>query len=162
MNRKFDTGTTTVEFAIVAAALLMMIFSVLEVGRTYYVYAMLDEVTRRAARLAAVCPVNDPAIPRLAIFNASGDASESSLVKNLMPANVVIDYLDETNTVVASPSVASGFAQIRYVRARVVGFQHEMYVPFADGLASFFMNEFESILPRESLGIPREGAIRPC
>jgi len=162
MIRNHHTGIATVEFAIAAAVLFIMIFGVLEVGRTYFVYAMLDEVTRRGARLAVVCPVNDPAIPQMAIFNASGDASESSLVKNLMPANVVIEYLDDANAVVASPSIPTGFAQIRYVRARIVGFQHQMFVPFANALASFFMGEFESTLPRESLGIPREGIVTPC
>ena len=162
MIKKHATGTTTVEFAIVAAALFMMIFGVLEVGRAYFVYAMLDEVTRRAARLATVCPVSDPAIPQLAIFNTSGDSSESGLVNNLVPSNVVIDYLNAAHAVVALPSTAAGFAQIRYVRAQIVGFQHQMYVPFVDDLASFFMPAFESSLPRESLGIPREGTITPC
>lgn len=155
-------GTTTVEFAIVAAVLFMMIFGVFEVGRAYYVYSMLDEVTRRGARLAAVCPVNDPAIAQMAVFNASGDASASGLVMGLTPGHVVIDYLDAGNGVVTAPTDLPGFMQIRYVRARVVGYQHNVAVPFVAGLASIQMPEFETILPRESLGVPREGAITPC
>lgn len=161
MSRSRQKGLTTVEFAFVGAVLFMMIFGVLEVGRAFYVYSMLDEVARRGSRLAAVCPVNDPAVPQLAVFNSSGDGSDSALVKGLVPSNVVVDYLDANAAVVTDPAV-SGFAEIRFVRARVVGFQHSMMVPFVAGLDNFQMPEFESILPRESLGIPREGAIRPC
>lgn len=162
MTRHREKGTTTVEFAIAAAALFLMIFGVLEIGRAFFVYAMLDEVTRRAARLAVVCPVNDPAVPQLAIFNSSGDPSDSAFVNGLTPAHVVIDYIDATNSVVASPADPAGFAQIRFVRARVVGYEHQFVVPFVAGMTKLLMPSFETILPRESLGIPREGAITPC
>ena len=155
-------GSTTVEFAIVAAVLFIMIFRVFEVGRGYYTYSMLDEVTRRGARLAAVCPINDPAIAQMAVFNASGDSSGSNLVIGLTPGHVAIDYLDDANNVVATPADPANFLQIRYVRVRVVGYQHDVSLPFVVGLSSVTMPEFESILPRESLGIPREGAITPC
>ncbi len=150
------------EFAIVAAVLFVMIFGVFEVARAYFVYSMLDEVTRRGTRLAAVCPINDPAIAQMAVFNASGDGTESALVKDLMPAHVVIDYLDRDAAVVTNPTETSGYARIHYVRARVVGFQHSFTVPFVSGLATITMPELESILPRESLGVPREGAITAC
>lgn len=163
MYRHRENGTTTVEFAIAAAALFLMIFGVLEVGRGYFVYAMLDEVTRRAARLAVVCPVNDPAVPQMAVFNSSGDPSDSPLVNGLTPAHVVIDYIDNANSVIALPAEPTGFAQIRYVRARIVGYEHHFVLPFAAaGMATIQMPAFETILPRESLGIPRDGAITPC
>jgi len=162
MNAQRQKGSTTVEFAIVAAVLFIMIFGVFEVGRGYYTYSMLDEVTRRGARLAAVCPINDPAIAQMAIFNASGDGSNSNLVIGLTPGHVVIDYLDDASNVVATPADPANFLQIHYVRARVVGYQHDVSLPFIVGLTSVVMPEFESILPRESLGIPREGAITPC
>lgn len=160
MSRRHQTGLTTVEFAIVAAVLLLMIFGVLEMGRAFFVYSMLDDVARRGSRLAAVCPVNDPAVSQLAVFNPSGDGSDSPLVKGLSPANVVVDYLDANAAVVTNPAT-TGFAQIRYVRARIVGFQHSMIVPLG-AITAFQMPKFESILPRESLGIPREGSITPC
>ena len=47
MNMRYSKGTTTVEFAIVAALLFTMIFGVFEVGRGYYTYAMIDEATGR-------------------------------------------------------------------------------------------------------------------
>ena len=162
MFARRQKGTTTVEFAIVAAVLFFMIFGVFEVGRGYYTYSMLDEVTRRGARLAAVCPINDPAVAQMAIFNASGDGSNSNLVSGLTPGHVVIEYLNANGNVVANPADPANFLQIRYVRSRVVGYQHNVSLPFIVGLTSVTMPEFESILPRESLGIPREGAITPC
>ena len=155
-------GITTVEFAIVAVLLFTMIFGVIEVARGYYVYTMLGDVARRGARLATVCPINDPAVPQMAVYNASGNTGGSSLVKGLVPANVVIDYLDANGTVVTTPGDPASFPQIRYVRARVVGFEHTFVVPFAAGISSLTMPEFESILPRESLGVPREGVITSC
>jgi Flp pilus assembly protein TadG len=162
MKIRKQRGVSTVEFAIVAALLMIMILGVIEIGRAYYMYAMLDEVTRRGARLAAVCPVNDPAIPQLAVFNAAGDTSNSTLAMGLSPANVVIEYLDANNAVVANPGNAAGFVQIRYVRARVVGFVHQIQVPFVTGIGSVLMPELATVLPRESLGVPRDGALTPC
>jgi Flp pilus assembly protein TadG len=162
MKFRQTRGTTTVEFAIVAAVLFSMIFGVLEVARGYYVYAMLDEVSRRGARLAAVCPVNDPAVPQLSVFNASGATGQSPLVNGLSPDNVVIDYLDANNNVVGDPTNPANFVQIRYVRARVVGYVHDIAVPFVAGMGSITMPQFQTVLPRESLGVPREGAITPC
>ena len=155
-------GVTTVEFAIVGLVVFIMIFGVIEVARGYYVYTMLGDVARRGARLAAVCPINDPAVPQMAIYNASGNTGESGLVKGLVPANVVIDYLDTNGNVVATPSDPANFAQIIYVRARVIGFEHTLVVPFVAGISSIAMPEFASILPRESLGIPREGVVTSC
>lgn len=156
------TGTSTVEFALVAAILFTMIFGVFEVGRGYYAYSMLEEVSRRGARLAAVCPINDAAVPQLAVFNDAGDGDESFLVKGLTPGHVRIDYLDADNAVVTNPTEPAGFLRIRYVRARVVGFAYQVNVPYVAGLGSITMPEFTTILPRESLGVPREGAITPC
>jgi Flp pilus assembly protein TadG len=162
MSNRRQKGTTTVEFAIVAAVVLTMIFGVLEIGRGYYVYAMLDDVARRGARLAAVCPINDPAISQMAIYNDSGDASNSPHVNALTPGHVVIDYLDDNNGVVTTPTDPIQFGEIRYVRARVIGYTHTFIAPFVGDGASIEMPQFESILPRESLGVPREGAITPC
>ena len=109
------------EFALVANVVFILMFAVFEIGRAYFVYASLDEVTRRGARVAVVCPVNDPAIGRMAIFNTSGNAGPSSLVSGLTPAHIAVEYLDQNNTVVGNPADAAGFVQIRYVRVRVSG-----------------------------------------
>jgi Flp pilus assembly protein TadG len=162
MNMQRSRGTTTVEFSIVAAVVFTLIFAVLEVGRGYFIYSMLEEVGRRGSRLAAVCPVNDPAVPRLAVFNASADASPSQMVRGLTPGQVVIDYLDTNGVTVADPSNPANFTSIHYVRARVIGYVFSVNVPLLAGIADVTMPDFESILPRESLGVTREGVITPC
>ena len=162
MNTRYQKGTTTVEFAVVGLVLCISILGVFEVGRGYYSAAMLEEVARRGARLAAVCPVNDPAISQLAILNASGDSGESRFVAGLQPANVLIDYIDENGAVIGNPGDPSAFLQIRYVRARISGFTYGVSIPFVAGLATLTMSDFSHILPRESLGVPRTGVVTPC
>lgn len=162
MNRNRQSGMSTVEFALVSAVLMSLLIGMLEVGRASFVYAAMDEVTRRGARLAAVCPVGDPAIRRLAIFNGAGDTGTSGLVTTLAPENIVVEYLDQDAGVIVNPADAASFVRIRYVRVRVVGFRHTLNIPFLAAVSTFTMPEFAAVLPRESLGVPRTGAITPC
>jgi hypothetical protein len=104
--------------------------------------------------MAVVCPINDPAIAQAAAF-------DGTLVTGLDPSDIVIEYLDDNAAVVADPANA-GFRSIRYVRVRIPGFQHQMLIPLAAPLAQITMPEYATVLPRESLGIPRVGAIVPC
>ena len=53
MNRNRTRGTTAVEFAIVVATLMIVIFGVLDLSRIVYLRMTLEEGVRRAARLAA-------------------------------------------------------------------------------------------------------------
>jgi len=152
---KNQKGIAVVEFAIVAALLFTMIFGVIEVGRAFFVSSALDEATRRGARMAAVCPINDPAIAQAAAFN-------NALIPDLDPGDFAVEYLTAAGAVVGNPAVPSGFLLIRYVRVRVVGYQHQMFIPFVAALTPFLMPEFSTVLPRESLGIPRDGVITPC
>ena len=146
-------GLATVEFAIVAAVLFTMIFGVIEVARAFFVSSALDEATRRGARMAAVCPINDPAIFQAAAF-------DNAVLPDLDAGDIAVEYLDTAGAVVGSPATSAGFRQIRYVRVRVVGFQHQMFIPFVSAL--FVMPEYATVLPRESLGIPRDGVVVPC
>ncbi len=155
MTRYRQHGLTTVEFAVVAAVLFMMIFGVIEVGRAFFVASALDEATRRGARMAAVCPINDPAIALSAAF-------DNALIPGLDAGDIVVEYLDDSANVIANPADAAGFITIRFVRVRVVGFQHQMFIPLVPGLAQFTMPEYATIIPRESLGIPRTGVVTPC
>jgi len=151
-------GMTLVEFAIVGAVALMMIYAVLEIARAIFVANALNEATRRGARMAAVCPINDTAIAQVATFNASGAGNTSPIVNDLDTSDFVLEYLGRTGNVLGSP--ADNFLAIRYVQLRVVNFQHELLIPYAN--ITFTMPEFSTRLPRESLGVPRSGAITPC
>ena len=135
-----------------------MIFAVLELARAVFVANALTEATRRGARVAAVCPINDPAIAQVATFNAPGAGNTSPIIKQLDTTDFVLEYLDSSGVVIGDP--AGNFGLIRYVQLRVVDFQHDLLIPFAQ--ATFTMPEFRTTLPRESLGVPRDGVITPC
>ena len=155
MSRLKQRGLSTVEFAIVALVLFMLIFAVIEVGRAFFVASALDEASRRGARMAAVCPINDPAIFQAAAFN-------NAVIPDLDAGDIQVESLDAAGANVGAPATAAGFRLIRYVRVRVVGYQHQMLIPLLTALGPFFMPEFAAVLPRESLGIPRIGVITPC
>ncbi len=154
-------GITTVEFAIVALVLLTVIIAIIDISRLYFSAAALNEGTRRGARMAAVCPVNDPAIAQAAVFNTSGDAGASRIVGGLQTEHIDVLYLDSSGTPVANPEEEAGFDMVRYVRVRINGgFQLQTFIPGFQQLIP--VPDFAATLPRESLGIPREGVVVPC
>lgn len=155
MNARRQRGLSVVEFSIVAAVLFILIFAVIEVGRAFFVAATLDEATRRGARMAVVCPINDPAISQAAAF-------DNNVISDLDASDISVEYLTMGGGTVASPATPANFRQIRFVRVAVVGYTHQMIIPFATALLPFTMPNFTTVLPRESLGIPRTGAITPC
>jgi Flp pilus assembly protein TadG len=155
--RAKQTGTTTVEFAIVASVMFMILFGVIEFGRIMFVANALDESTRRGARLAAVCPVGDPMPAQAAIL--AGTDGVSVIAPDLTTANVAIAYLDVNGAPVANPAV--NLAAVRYVRTSIVNYRQRMLIPFI--MPSFFMPSFAATLPAESLGYgPTPQAFVPC
>ena len=151
-------GLALVEFAIVGALAITLILAVLEFSRAIFVINALTEATRRGARVAAVCPIYDPAIAQVATFNAPGAGNNSPFIKDLDTTDFVLEYLGASGNVLEDP--AANFGLIRYVQVRVVGFQHTLLIPNAN--FTFTMPEFSTRLPRESLGVPRSGEITPC
>ena len=150
-------GATTVEFAIIGVAMLLVLFGVIEVARAMFVMNALGEATRRAARIATVCPINDAAIAQVGLFNAPG-SSGNRVVGGLSAANLSVQYLDGNGGVVSDPT--GNFAQIQFVRTRIINFQHQMLIPFSTYI--FTTPDFATTLRRESLGVPRDGVIQPC
>jgi TadE-like protein len=149
VSPKLQKGTTTVEFAIVGAVLLTIMFAVIEFGRVLFTYAVLNEGTRRGARVAAVCPVNDPAIAQETAFAS---------LPGLTTQNVAVEYLNQNGGMIGDP--AGSFGAIEYVQVRIVNYQHPMWIPFLNLVLT--VPDFAATLPRESLGVPRDGVITPC
>jgi Flp pilus assembly protein TadG len=141
-------GVTMVEFAIVAAALMMLLFACLEFGRATYSFAALNEGTRRAARLAAVCPLNDPKIA--AAVNFLG-------ISGFTNANVSVNYLDSTGAALgAAPPVVN----VYYVRVGIVGFTIPLAIPMVS--PTLTSPSFTVTLPAESLGVSNTGVSTAC
>lgn len=153
-----QSGVTTVEFAIIAASLFMVVFAVIEFARVLYTWNTLNEVTRRGARVAVVCPVNHSAIQRVALLNGPGDAGGSAVVYGLTPEHIRVEYLDVLGGPIADPMAE--FTSIRFVRVSVVDYRHEVLIPFMPAILT--APAVATVLPRESLGVPREGAGPEC
>ena len=142
--RHRQRGLTSVEFAVIGAVLMIMLFATLEFGRLLYTFAVLGEGTRRAARLAAVCPLGSPNIR-----NTVGFAD----LPNFNPGNVLVLYLD------ANGFPSGVYAAISYVQVQIVGYTIPLSIPFINPRIT--APAFKVTLPRESLGVSGT-AVTPC
>jgi Flp pilus assembly protein TadG len=141
-------GVVMVEFAIVGAVLLAVIFGCLEFGRATYTLAALDEGTRRAARLAAVCPVNDPVIAPAVNF-----AGLAGFNNTTGPGgNVNLQYLDVNGAVLTGVPAAGA---VYYVRVGVAGYSIPLFIPGLN--VTIASPTFTATLPAESMGLSVSG-----
>jgi Flp pilus assembly protein TadG len=160
-NYKRQQGLASVEFAIVGLVSLVILFGTLEVARMMFTMNMLQEATRRAARMAAVCTVDNPGIARAALFNSSGSGTTSPFINGLTTANIQVDYLDAAGTpVVGYATDVAAYLAIDYVRVQIINFQHQLIVPGLN--LSFITRPYPTIMPRESLGIAKSGQSSTC
>jgi hypothetical protein len=144
-RRNRQRGTTTVEFAIVGGVLFTILFAIIEFGRVVFTLNMLQEGARRAARVAAVCSMDNGAIKAATKVSPRVDPS----------GNAEVQYLTEDGT------PTQEFAQVRYVRVSIRNYEISIGIPFID-ITTFTAPEFEATLPRESLGVTREGPTTLC
>lgn len=151
MDRGRQMGLTTVEFSIVGLVLFVLLFGVIEVGRALFVWNTIVESTRRAARVAAVCPIDHNKVKQVAIFSES---DVSPLLPNLDVSNIQLSYLD----INGSPSAS--YASIRYVNAAIQGYAHTLLIPVVG--TTITMPPFSTTLPAESLGWVPEDKARVC
>jgi Flp pilus assembly protein TadG len=149
VTRRAQTGITTVEFAIIGLVAIIVLLGVLEFSRLMFVANALNEATRRGARMAAVCPLNDPAIAQVTVFNAPGGTGTSPVVSGLATSNVQVEYLNGAGVATAT------YEAIRFVRVSITGFQHTLLIPVFG--QTFTTQGYPTTLPRESLGVPRVG-----
>jgi Flp pilus assembly protein TadG len=154
-TRSRQKGTTSVEFAIIGTLFFVILFGIIEMGRTLFVWNALADITRRTARIAAVCPPNNTSVVRAAIYNAVGNAGSSSLVKGLNPTDVKVSYL--TSTLAPAPNPATtGFSSVRYVQASIDGYTHQMLIPTFN--FTLTPPDFSTTVPAESLGRWKDAA----
>ena len=145
-GRKQKKGIAVVEFTIVSTVLLLLILSVASIG--YYMYSLqtLNNMTRKAARLAAVCNISTASqtgiITSVIDENAPSDFEQKHLV---------IEYLDSSSTLTTT------FDEIRYVRARITDYNYQFtaVLSFLGDSGLVETPEFETTLPAENLGVIR-------
>ena len=147
--RQRQNGIAIVEFAIVGAMTFVVLIGVIEVGRVFFTFNALEEATRRGARVAAVCEVNDPAIADITVFSSALAPGSSTLVGGLTSGNVAVEYLTSAGGVIADP--IGDYGDIAFVRVRIVNFQYQLLIPIV--ARTFTVPPFATTLPRESLGV---------
>lgn len=134
-------GTTVSEFALVGLVFFTVLFALIDFSRIFWNLAALDEATRRGARVAAVCPANDPYVAQTALFGG--------LIPGLETKHIVVEYLDIKGDPV-DPTTAIGYGSIRFVRVSIENLQLRTFIP---GLQKMLPTPgFETTIPRESLG----------
>ena len=143
--KKQAQGTFLIEFAIIAAALFTILFAVIELSRIIWIWNTADEATRRGARVAAVCPIDHPAVPEATIFATAGSGGPSPILRGLDTSNVSVAYLDEFG------DAETVFGDIKYVRVSLNGYTVTPLIPFID--TTFTLPKFETTIPSESLGL---------
>ena len=146
---KRTDGVYMVEFAIVATVLLTVIFGCLEFARATYTLAALNEGTRRAARLAAVCPINDPVIAPAVNFAGLPGFNPAS--------NVNLQYLDVNGASLGNAPAASA---VYYVQVGVAAYSIPLAIPVLN--LSITSPPFTATLPAESLGVSGAGVTTAC
>jgi hypothetical protein len=92
------TGSVTVELALVLPLLLTLVLGTLEVARLLYVVNTVQDVTRTAARMAAVTDFSDPtaiaALKQRALLNSDANGT-LPLVPEIGAAQLRIEYLGQ-------------------------------------------------------------------
>ncbi len=157
-------GVTIIEFTLIVLAVLMLIFFAFEMGRYVFTMQMLNEMTRKASRLAAVCTVD--------INKNIRDLSQvvENRPINFESENLEISYLDLSGDTVGITGYENGtqtgdtiVSQIRYVKSEVINYQFQLtpLLSFLGDSGKIDMPSFSTILPSESLGIIRNNEGNP-
>lgn len=125
-------GGAAVEFAVIAAVFFTLLIGIAEMGRLLWTWNAAAEATRRGARLAVVCSMNDVDI--------------KTHMREMLPAlansNISIDYLDPPN----APNTCTS-ATCKEVSVRLTGYTHQTIIPFVP--LSVPLPPFQTTLPRE-------------
>ena len=154
-------GLASLEFAISGLATLIILFGAIEMGRMMFTMNTLAEATRRGARVASVCLIDDPQIARIAVFNSSGSGTDSPILKDLTTNNIAVEYLNaDGGVLVGAAGDDSIYTQIRYVRVRITDYQYRFIIPGVDIV--FTAPQFPTTVPRESLGVPKPDQTSTC
>lgn len=176
-----EAGVAAVEFALLASLFFLLVFGVLEVARAIYLFNTLQEVTRRAASMAANSKFDSATLDTIRQQALFADANGNLVLGDpVTPAYLKIDYLslsrDSTGALTAQPASPMpscsatnmlncltnpyGASCIRLVRVRVcdpkgtddcTAVPYQMLFPLVD-LSLLKLPRSETIVPAQSLG----------
>lgn len=178
LRKRGESGSTAVEFSLIAFVLFALIFGTIEVARAMFVWNTMAHITARAARTAAMTNFNDSAamtkLRRDALAIAAVD-DRLILANEITHENIVIDYLQRDGikavTTLTSPTENAAICMtnpndarcIHFVRARLCKkdsecSDHVPYVPLVPFPGVDKLNVpmpwFSAVVPVETLGTP--------
>lgn len=141
-----QAGLYLVEFALVSGVFFFMMFGAIEVSRLMFTWSALDAITQRGARMAAVCPLNDPAIGQTAIFGENGG---NAVISGITAENIQIRYLN------AGGNATANRANVSFVEVSIQNYTFQMLIPeTVEGFIAPLLTApaFTTTVPAESLG----------
>mgnify|MGYP000011708635 CR=1 FL=1 len=144
-------GLAIVEFTLVSWLVFLLIFLILGVGVYVFSLQMVSEATRKAARLATVCWVEDR-------DNIAGMIVQDIPLIGFSASNIEVAYLDGSGTEITTGYTTDpGFGDIKFVRARATGYGIQLIsnLNFLGNSGYLAAPAFETILPAENLGVIR-------
>ncbi|WP_422460585.1 TadE/TadG family type IV pilus assembly protein [Endozoicomonas sp. ALB115] len=126
-SRQQQKGSTVVEFSIAASVFFLILFGVMEFGRVMYTFHLLQESTRRAARVAVVSTKDSAAIWTAA----------NNVVSDLKEGQLKVTYLVKKGT--------------QLVTVKIEGYQIKLLLPIPESL-TITAPAFTTTQIAESLG----------
>lgn len=159
INQHKQKGAETVEFAMIALLLFAVLFAIIEFSRALFVWNALAEATRRGARMAVVCPYQNPVpnnspIKQVAIFgNKTSSLANSPIIAGLTPAMLKVRYLNEAGGSETDQTLIK-FTEVSIDVSPTTGYKHTLLIPLWGRSLTFSPATvaFTTTLPTESLG----------
>ena len=136
-QRISQLGLVTVEFALIATAFFLVLFSIIGFANLLYIYNATVNATRLGARLAVVC-----------------DTSASAIIKTKMAAQVselTIDKIKLDYNPLGCSSNGISAPPCQSVTVKVSGFSVPIVGPSSFSLGKVTLPEFSTTLVRESM-----------
>ena len=171
VTERREKGATSVEFALVAALLLTLLFGIMELGRVLLVWNSAQEVTRRAARDAAVQGLN-PYIPYDAVLQTGTSSGTVAFpgVGEITSGTVLIQFMTgdfgsltatapPSNIAVNQSNCAQGISPcVSAVQASLCAPGASPCQPLSYLPIGIFGNVFQLLLPLSTVTLPLESA----
>lgn len=144
---KKHNGLAIIEFTIVSWLVFLLIFLILALGAYVFSLQIVNEATRKAARLATVCYVLDR-------DNIAEIVVEDIPLLGFSDSNLEVAYLDAAGAEITS-DFETNFSAIKFVRARATGYGIQLIsnLSFLGTNGFLAAPAFEAILPAENLGV---------
>lgn len=158
-KNKNQRGAALVEFALVAAVFLTVLFGIVEFGRLLWTHNALTDATRRGARYATL-RLNDSsgnlAVRKMVVYGDpnANPATATPVVSGLTTNDVTLAYANYNGIQLSSKATVS-----------ITNYQFRFAVPLIGGTLT--MPSYRTALPGESAGvipcdIPTTTPLAPC